>query len=263
MGVELIQELVETTLLTGRVWNAAPVSLLLIAPPEAGKTSIVLAPNSSNALVLTDVTGKALQQLCTMQPQISHFILTDMITVMAHREVVVKYTLTMLNAMTEEGIKRVAFPGAVEQFEFGRRGIIACLTQPLVTDRRNWWNKTGFASRMLPFNYDYSERLTIRIKEAIQLGREDIEAPSKGFRVPTIAIKVGIGSNAARALRRLADHTGRRLAEKGFRRQKQFRTLARAHALRRQWREAKVEQEDISFLARVEPFMSYTQARPL
>lgn len=260
LGVELIKEMVETVILTGRVKGFAPVSLLLIAAPESGKTSVVLERPCKAALALTDVTGKGIQEICKLQPSLSHIIINDMVAVMAHKQTVNRFTLSMLNAITEEGIQAVAYPGSIQNFANGRRGVIACLTTDLANDGRSWWNKIGFTSRMVPFCFEHSEQLTIRIKESIDAGVQKANTPASEFVIPELPINVKVDPKHIREIRRLADVQSERLQEKGYRRLKQYHCLARAHAIRRgNWKNAVVNESDVDFLRRLQIFVSYTE----
>lgn len=256
LGMEMVRELVETTILTGRVSDIEPVSLLLIATPECGKTSLLTEKPCKSVMGLTDVTGKGIQQICQLQPSITHFIINDLVAVMSHSRTVRRFTLAMLNAMTEEGIKAVAYPGTLQTFEHGKRGIIAALTVDLAADERSWWWKTGFATRCLPFCFDHSSSLTIRIKESISKKLKSKVKPQE-FQVPEHSISVFVPKSEMNAIRQLADGKAEELKEKGYRRLKQYRGLAMAHALYRTWKQPKVCPSDLDFLNRINKYISF------
>ena len=84
IGMQLIREVVETVILTGRLKEHEPVSLLLVASPESGKTSVVLEKECSGVIALTDVTGRGLQDLCKMKQEVSHMVINDLVSVSEH-----------------------------------------------------------------------------------------------------------------------------------------------------------------------------------
>ena len=178
IGMNLIMEFVESVLMTGRLKHHAPVSVLLIAGPESGKTSVVNEKHCKAVAVFSDVTGKGLVEICKMQPEVSHIVLNDLVAIMSHKQTVNRYTLAMINAMTEEGIQALATPGGVSIIKDGKRGIIACLTDGLAQDGRAWWNKTGLTSRLLPFSFSHSANLTLKIKAIIDNPRNTSELNS-------------------------------------------------------------------------------------
>ena len=260
--MELVRELVETVLLSGRVADEKPIGLLLIAYPEEGKTSIVLERGFSCAVDVTDATGRGIVEILKYKPEVSHLIFNDLTAIMAHGKTVRAYTVSMINAMTEEGIRTIAFPGQIETFPSGIRGIIACITPDLVSDGRQWWNKIGLTTRLLPFNYKHSSAMILRVKEAID---SDIKYAKPGaLAIPKALVKVGIHGKHIIAIRKMADQCSRVLGDNtGYRRLKQFRRLAKAHALRRSWKNAEVNIEDTKFLRALMPFISYTETHAL
>lgn len=266
IGMALVEEYVATVLLSGRLKDESPVSTVLIAAPESGKTSVVLARPCKSALPLTDVTGRGLMLLCQQQKEVTHFILNDLVAIMSHKQTVNAYTLSIINAMTEEGIQAVAFPGVIEQYSHGKRGIIACTTTDLFRDKRHWWWKIGLASRLLPFGFDHSSQLQVRIKALIQdeTRHNGKQSPLKVIEVPDALIRVIIPTKFKAEILKISDTIARRLEDpKGYRRLHQFQSLAKAHSLRRSWKNPQVTEEDIEFLYRIDPYVSYTETHLL
>jgi len=270
IGMNLISEFVESVIMTGRLKYHEPVSVLLIAGPESGKTSVVNQRRCKAIQVFSDVTGKGLVEICKTQPEVSHVVLNDLVAIMSHKQTVNRYTLAMINAMTEEGIQALATPGGIEVFQNGKRGIIACLTSALANDGRSWWNKTGLTSRLLPFAFSHSSKLTLTIKALID---ENGTAPSrkkeksKDLRVPAKHVPVAIPRKFGASIRKIADVKIQELHaatdEQGYRRLKQFQSLACGHALRRSFRNPTVGQPEIDFLQRILPYISYDKLTPL
>jgi hypothetical protein len=258
IGTELIREMVETILFTGRVKHEDPVSLLLIAWPENGKTSIVLDKTSECAVDVTDATGRGIVEILKYKPDISHLIFNDLTAIGAHSKTVRAYTIAMINAMTEEGLRSIAFPGQVEVITNGKRGIIGCLTPEMLRDGRNWWNSIGLTTRMLPFFYRYSGELILKIKSAIDNGEKVI--PTGTMKIPKIQIQVPIPEKESAAIRQMADQKSAELKDStGIRRLKQLRRICQAHALRRTWKNPVVGKDEIDFLFRIYRHISYEQ----
>lgn len=271
--MEPVLEFVKTVLYTGRVKQVGgprPLSAILIASPECGKTSTVTSAliegKCETAIALTDVTGRGLMHLCQQHPEITHFVINDLVTVMSHRETVNRYTLSIINAMTEEGLKAAVWPGQVEVFEHGHRGIIACCTPQMMNDKRQWWNYHGLASRMLPFFYDHSDFLSIKIMDQIEVddkASRNGDKPSIILRIPEKPVRVIMPQAIETDIRKLATSRSKLLGDpKGYRRLKQYRLLARAHALSRGGKRINlaVNDRDLDWLIAMDHFVSYTQA---
>jgi hypothetical protein len=270
IGVDLVQEFCETIITTGRLVEPhPPVSGLIISHPEGGKTSIATNKSAKSIAVFTDITGRGIVELCKNRPELSHFIINDMVAIMAHRQTVNRYTQAMLNAVTEEGIQALGMPGNVEVIPNGRRGVIACMTMDIARDGRAWWNKIGFASRMVPFAYSHSKELTILIKEKIDAGnlrppKRKKEEKVKELILPEQCVYVEFENKFVKQIRELADKKSKELGDPtGYRRLKQFRSLVCAHALRRTRKKPAVTKEDIEFINRIFPFVSYDNLNPI
>lgn len=259
MGVELASEYIHTIVLTGRVENAGPVSTLLIANPESGKTSIVLEKSSDYCLNLTDVSGKGLKFLCQIYPDASHFVISDMGTVMAHSQKTREYFFGMLLALTEEGIKTVAGPDGIEGIKSGRKAIIGCITSDQAKDNRMWWYRRGLARRMIPFHYAYSQALIIRIKDSIMGGsHKSFEEGVDAAKFPKLKLNVAMRPEIATQIRAISDRRAEILGQLGISLLLRYQTLARAHAIYRgNWKRAEVTEEDVNFLLRIDPFIDW------
>lgn len=256
IGTALITEFIETILLTGRLKDESPVSCFIIAKPEHGKTSICLENPFACAIDLTDVTGKGLQEILKYKEEVSHIILNDLTAIQAHGRVVRSYLIAMINAMVEEGIRSVAFPGQVDIFKNGKRGIIGCVTPGLISDQRVWFNKIGLSSRIFPFHYNYSESLVIKIKASI-CAEEKSKSP-KELSIPLDHLYVKIDKTFSDEILKISNEKSKELGDDtGIRRLKQFRRLAKAHALKGTWKNPIVTKTDIEFIKRIYPYVDY------
>lgn len=259
IGTALLELVVNAAVATGRVANSenGPLSVLLIAHPESGKTSIV-SRDCKSALAFDDITSKGIAALLTRNPEVTHLILLDMVAIMSHKETTNKLTMSTLNSMTEEGMSRTADPSGMQEYKFGKRGIVGCLTIDLANDGRNWWNKTGFATRMLPICYAHSPELQIKIKDAITKGAYATVRPKGNELVlPEKSINVVIPFECAQQIRKLSDLKAVDFGEYGYRRLKQFKSLAQGHALLRNPKKPVVGRPEIEFLWKVIPFVSF------
>src|SRR5260221_2218109 len=135
IGVQKLREFVQSLVLTGRLKNAQPVSAMIIAEPERGKTSIVVEKQCEALMVMTDITGKGLQFLCQMNPRTTHFVLNDMGIIGGHFPKTQNFFYTMLIALNEAGIRAIASPDGVETTTAGRRRFIGCITTTQTTDK--------------------------------------------------------------------------------------------------------------------------------
>ncbi len=266
LGTELVTEFVQTVMMTGRVQGESPVSTFIIAKPEHGKTSICLESPFACAVDVTDTTGRGLQEILKYKPEVTHIILNDLTVVAAHSKNVRAYLIAMINAMTEEGIRSIAFPGQVEVYQNGKRGIVACTTPDLMKDSRTWFNKIGLTTRILPFHYTYSEKLILDIKIAVS--SETQFPPPDALVIPKELLKVEISEKISKEIMEISEQKSAEMGDDtGIRRLKQFRRLLKAHAIIRKtpgpnkdWKEGvEVTANDVNFIKRLYPYINYRE----
>jgi len=258
--MDLVNEFTHTVLLTGRVAGAAPVSAFLIAEPESGKTSITCDNHTEGVVALTKCTAMGLELTMQMHPRAHHLILSDLTFVTGMSPRASKSLFEMLKASIEEGLQNVADPSGFRKFSGQRIGIIGCATPSLAKDNRSWWWKHGFASRVVPFCYHYSDPLVIRIKQEILDGKaHDVKTPEKPPRTPELPIHVKLETRFANIVLQISNAKAIEMESRGIRLLKQMMALVKAHSLLRGWKNAAVTEDDIAFLKRVYPYMNWNK----
>jgi len=261
VGVDLLREFFHVVILTGRVKGKPPVSTMLIADPERGKTSIVLEKNSDSVIILTDVTGRGLDFLCQMAPKTTHIVINDMGIVMAHSRSTKDFFFSKLLAVLEEGLRTSATPAGIETMREGqgRKGLVGCITSSQACDNRSWWFRRGIARRMVPFHFEYTCDLILKVKEMIEKDRGATFASTETMVIPEISIDVKCTEENAHKIREISDLRAAKLGELGISLLKNYLNLARAHAIKRTWKNPSVNEEDIFFIRRIDPYVSWTE----
>jgi hypothetical protein len=257
IGTEIVEEFICTVLLTGRLDKVSPVSAVLIAEPENGKTSIVLNRPSESALVVSRTTAKGLETILQTHREVSHIILTDLTYITGMGPRASKNLISYIMAMTEEGIRVTADPGGINLIN-ARKGIIACMTPAMAKDSRNWWWKHGLARRLVPFHYALSRQLVLRIKDVVMKEQDLTWRPGAELAVPKASVKVELSDLYAKAIREISDRKASQLRLLGISLLKQFIALAKAHTLMHcRWSKAAVSDAEIEFLRRIYPYVDW------
>lgn len=228
-----------------------------MAPFESGKTRMALENSGEEPVVVSDMTGMGLLETLMQNQKATTVVINDLAAVTGHRQSVSKLTIAILNALAEEGAYKIAVPKLSYLDLKGRRvNVIACCIPELVADRRNWWYKSGFMSRMLVVTFRHSFELRMSIHKAIMNGDpEPNSGTPRQLRVPEAMCKVEIDREMSGHIFACEELIAGKLSELGYRKHKQIRGLVAGHALLRSWRGAKVEQQDIDFLHKVIPFI--------
>lgn len=289
IGMDFAVEVVQTVLLTGYLADEKPVSLLIIASPESGKTTatrnanISIRPDGHGeelAVALTDTTGKGLLRIVKEHPRATHVIFNDLSITAGHKNHVVKYLFGVISAMTEEGLSKIADPGGIYSYgDEGVKGVIGCITPRLVRDQRFIWNVTGLTTRMLPFFYEQGVNIQLKVRRyhAGLLDTSEHTDETRSFVIPSKKMQVSVRRDYKKQILEIAHTVAKKLTkegatgknadykELGYRRIDQFRSLAKAHSLltHPNEEEPRVHRVNVEFLGKLSRFVSFKKAEDL
>lgn len=173
MKLEKIERLIELSLISGYIKDdTAPLSLILIANPESGKTKMILKFDAPHTIETTDLSSKPItEKIVPMlrNNELHHILIPDMIKILSHRETTTDSTVAFLNSLMEEGVKKSLFFG--QTFEFKERkkcGIITALTFDYFYKVFRKWREIGFISRFIPISFSYGTDTILLINESIE-----------------------------------------------------------------------------------------------
>jgi len=260
IGLEPIQDLVELTLWTAYVKNEKPVSLMILAEPESGKTELLKKYRKNNGVysvkrfsaygIQKDLIEGKLNLLFDNPKILGHIMIYDFSAIWTFKPSSIDNTIAFLDALTEEGLSPesdYAFEyEALKPFDGVRGGIIAAInTQGFFTPKhkqiRTNLLKGGFFSRMVLVSFGTSETLLQKIFESVEKGKY---RPCKDYvsliplHFPRKRIDVEIPRKYAEDIHEIVEdikeeiHEDLRVKLKGIRLFKSLLTLAKASALR-------------------------------
>jgi hypothetical protein len=252
---EMIEKLVELILISGFVKdNQAPLSLILIAEAESGKTKIIQSLNCPRTLETSDLSAKAISEIILPKIDndkegITHIIIPDFIKVLAHKSVVVQSTMAFLNALMEEGIEQQLFYGSVFKLSKNRKcGLLTSVTSDYYFKSFRSWHEIGFTSRFIHCSFEYSNETIQEIHKAIKENKtfdeyrkmkkitpKVIEIPNEIANKLNIIIQETLNNQRENKIR-IRVKGGKQqyitLGNYGFRLHKQMRKLLKAIALK-------------------------------
>lgn len=263
IGTKIVEELVQSVALSHRIKGYKRCSLLMLAGPESGKTTIASATRCVHVRPVAVMSGRSIVREIKDRPETEFLLFNDLTAVRAMSASAVGLLIVILNQVTQDERGIVAFAGKEVEEITRPLGIIACLTFRTFSDHRARWKEMGFISRMIPFAYAYDDELVAEIKDAVDLGDHAHHAkPGKGMPKPSRApISIKMSAELTRELRRVSDARAKTLGQLGIRLLQSYHSLIRAHALLKQRRE--VTREDMDFLRGVDSFVSVTTCKPL
>jgi len=254
--VDKIISIVNDVLKTGKIKGESPMSSMVIAPPEHGKTDILelFAENQSvswcNDLSSNPLITKILPEV--EAGRVTHIVIPDFLKILSHGRKTTMALLTLLNSLTAEGIQCINFFGVERSFSHPlKAGVVMAITQEAFARRRQYWREIGFLSRCPPISYQYSEETKEKIHSSIETG---CYSKVKYVRLPKAVRKIDIGASQSSAIRTMQGAWRSKLSGyTGFRFHKQLRVLAKAIA----YDDGKVEDRHIEKLRDYLTFMNF------
>lgn len=250
IGLQGVEELIKYALFSAWVKDERPLSLMIIARVESGKTETVNQfVWNKGILVMTDLTywgllNKYKEQL--MAGEVNHIIIPDMIVPINRSRDTVNSLIAFLNALTEEGVKEIAtyaFPEGLSLTQPIRAGVITTIARKDFDHWKERWSAVGFTSRFLPVCYDYTEETRDKIYNALIFRRETAKPISLDFpETPQyIFLPPGIATSATQYSKAI----GVAIETYGFRAQRQLQTLMMSRALSKGRLEVNKEDFDV------------------
>lgn len=264
IGINTILELLELVVLTGHIKGEQPVSALVSAPPEAGKTTMVMKFVTNEGLVvLTDCTAFGIMRdygQSIAQGRVKHLVIPDLIRPMSRGKDTVHSLVAFLNALIEEGVVSISTyaehvgvqnPGNDVQIPV-RCGLITTMARGILLDGRHHWARMGFMSRLLPISYTYNASTQVDIHRSIA-NRDYLSDSPIRLNLPPEDVEIRLQPpqtddlvTLASGLNSIAATSNNPERVYGFRLQKHLQRLAMASALKH-GRDI-VTQEDVDYL---------------
>lgn len=263
IGTALVESLVQSVALSHRVEGYSRCSLVLLAAPESGKTTIATAADCAHVCRVSVITGKSVLRELKEHQHTEFLLFNDLATIRGMSHQATALLVTLLNQLTQGESGLVAFAGRETEQITRSIGIIACIPFKAFTDHRSKWKEMGFVSRMIPFSYSYPFELIAKIKDSIDGGsHQKRKQPTyKPITVPQQQVSIAMSEAMTKEVRHLADARALTLEQIGIRLLANYHCLIRAHALREGRRS--VTNEDMLFLRSVDSYVSITECREL
>lgn len=257
MGIEIVREAIELTLLTGYLDEQQPGSLMITSEVEESKTHHV-SPYASlpGVAYLSDATAygivKAYRQEL-LDGKLKHLIFPELIRPLERPKETAASLVAFVAELIEEGVKEIrTYAQSFRLPRPVRAGVIACIAKGNLRWRVEHWNSTGFLSRFLVLSYTFGQSTEDQISDDI-LRRVVTQPPTLIIPQPqAISLPLNFAQDIAKMAKPLAQKLYQPLH--GFRMQKHLQRLAMASALREG--RAMVEQKDIDVLRTLEPHLN-------
>ena len=262
IGTSLPEHLVQSVALSHLIKGHRRCSLLMLAAPESGKTTITSAASAKHVERVAVISGRSVLKAVNGSEETEFLLFNDLSAIRAMSAPAVNLLVTILNQLTQDERGIVSFAGK-EVEEIKRPvGIIGCIPFQTFTDHRARWKELGFISRMVPFAYRYDDELVAEIKDSIDAGAHSSRVKAaKKMPKSSREVTITMSDPLTKELRRIADAKAATLGQLGIRLLQNYHVLVRSHALLHGRRA--VTRDDLAFIRQVNAFVSVTECKPL
>lgn len=172
VGMETLQEIIETVLFTPSIFDCVPISIILVGPPGTGKSKIILQFSAPSLMKTNDVTSAGLADIVgdDKDGHIRHIIVPDFNIVVSHKAATSSLTIASLLTLMSEGILRIDDGRRKKELIHAPLGIITAMTREIYEEHSSRFRKLGIGRRFVPLFFGYSFPTTKKIMESIQKG---------------------------------------------------------------------------------------------
>ncbi len=258
IGLEPIRKILGWAIASAYCKNEKTVSCLLIATPEAGKTTQLSRFAAAECVLWqTDVNMPCLLE--ALEKQIGSqkkrvLIIPDFLKLIMKKQSTSQNMISLLNALTEEGLTKIPMGQRLYDFEGLQMGFISAIPIESIRNRRRNWQRIGFLSRCLPVSFSYSPETIEKIWEFTTEERYNDIKPLHEVIDNLHETEVKTEQYLNKQLIPLSRQFAEAQGCYGFRLQKQLQILAKGRALL--CGRSYVIQEDIDEIFKVSRFMN-------
>jgi len=217
--LEPLEKTVIATLYSAYVKDEKPLSLLIVAKPESGKTAILKKYRENKGIAyISDCTAYGLTRDILpkiVSGEIKHILIPDFITPLSKSTKTRMSFIAFLNNLIEEGIAKITTYATIWDKEV-KCGLITAITEDALQDGRHEWAKMGFLSRMFLFSYSYPISVVCRIFESLMDNKSAVDERAR-LKFPPQPKDVLLPKNIAEKLVPVSMKIGESMKIYGFR----------------------------------------------
>ena len=259
IGLEPVKRFIILLIFSSYIKGEEPVSGLIIAEPEHGKTKLLKSIRAKRVEVIMDATAYGISQ--NLLPRILYkevrtLIFPDFLRILSRGKRIVDEILTLINVIAEDGIDASILTRNLTWIppskESVKANVIIAITPDEFEKRKKKLKEFGFLRRVLPFYYTYTQEDLKLIHEALKTSNQIFEPIE--LNVPDDDVEVSMDKELADkldpAIEILKPVIG---AYTGFTLRRQLQCLCKANALMNN--RDKVTEDDVKDILAFVPFL--------
>lgn len=233
--IEPLKKIIECTLVSPYIKNEKTISLLIVAKPESGKSSVMKQYRENKGVVyLTDCTAYGITRDILpkmVSGEIKTIMIPDLITPLSKQTKTRQSLIAFLNSLIEEGVAKITTYSTVWNKDV-KGNLITAVTDEALRDARHNWAKMGFLSRFIVFSYSYSISTVTKILS--HYSEHGLDLKNTKIKLPKRHIDIRLPKEIASKLNPIAMKIGEQFRLYGLRAKINFRNLLKCLAYRNQ-----------------------------
>jgi len=255
---EPLKKMVQLTLQTAFLKPYVPVSLLLIAKPETGKTSVLTTSSyKKNFIFFTnEITAKMLNDIVLPQierKEIRFIIIPDILNCIEKQKSTRQQFLNFIKTLIEEGVTSTwTYHKRYVAKEPLKCGLITAITTVDFMRVKRYLENIGLLSRFVPFSYDYAIEKVKKIFQHIEIEEENED---KLIMMVQRAKEVKGNPDLFKEFELISTKLASQYSGYGFRAQVRLQQLAKANALLN--KRTEVNREDIEEIVKLSNWINF------
>jgi hypothetical protein len=172
VGMEPIEEILETSFFTAALENCVPLSFILVGPPGTGKSKVILQYQAPSIHVTNDVTSAGLAEIMEDDKLHAkrHIVIPDFNIVVSHKSATSNLTISSLLTLMSEGILRIDDGRRKKEIIHPPVGITTAMTREIYEEHAGRFRKLGIGRRFIPIFFGYSISTRERVQSSIKSG---------------------------------------------------------------------------------------------
>jgi hypothetical protein len=231
--MEPLKTIIECALISPYIVNEKPLSLLIVAKPESGKSSVMKQYRENQGIVyLTDCTAYGITRDILpkiISGEVKTIMIPDLITPLSKQTKTRQSFVAFLNNLIEEGVAKMTTYATVWNKDVNAN-IISAITDEALHDARHGWAKMGFLSRFIIFSYSYNISTVMEILN--RYSEHGYNLSNTTMKLPKKRINITLSKELADNLDSIAMRIGEQFRLYGFRAKINFRCLLKCLAYR-------------------------------
>jgi len=231
--IEPLKKMLECALISPYIKNEKPISLLIVAKPESGKSSLMKQYRENKGIVyLTDCTAYGITRDVLpkiVSEEIKTIMIPDLLTPLSKQTKTRQSFVAFLNNLIEEGIAKITTYSTIWNKD-AKANVVTAVTDEALRDARHGWAKMGFLSRFIVFSYSYGISTVMEILDSYS--RHGLSIENNEIKLPKSQVSILLPKEIADKLNPIAMKMGEQFNLYGFRAKINLRNLLKSLAFR-------------------------------